>query len=110
MVNELFQNATFALVVGAIFDGLSTAWFLEKYPSESEANPLLGSKPSKLRIFGEGAIYVAATLGIMYGFNSTAMACLNLIFAGAHLCAGTLNFTSNGQTPLALFKSWQPGA
>jgi len=55
-----------AAVLGAssFVDGLSTVHFLRK--GKIELNPLLGKRPSTLRVFLEGGAIIAAEIGVMF--------------------------------------------
>lgn len=61
-----FLITAILLVTGAALDGYSTWWFEHHVPDAYEQNPLFGSRPSTLRIFGEGAAIIGAELALAY--------------------------------------------
>lgn len=58
------QIASVVLAIAAFLDGLSTVSMLRN--GSTEQNPLFGSRPSALRVFGEGAAIIG--LEIFSGF------------------------------------------
>lgn len=107
------MDGTFAITFATIFDGLSTSWFLHYFPNEWETNPILGKRPSNLRIFGTGAAWLGALLGLQYGLHGQwqqTMEHINILLAGIHLMAGYQNFAENGSNPIkALIQVFKGG-
>lgn len=55
--------ASVVLSAASLFDGTTTARFL-KNPDYEEQNFLLGKRPSKLRIYGEGGLIIAGEIAV----------------------------------------------
>jgi hypothetical protein len=89
--------AAITLGLSAFYDGLSTVHFLKK-PGYVEANPLLGPRPSTLRIFGEGSALIAGEILVAFlisHFNHDAglvMGVGGFVQSAAHLYFGTRNW------------------
>ena len=56
--------ASIALLVGAIFDGISTVYALGK--GAEEQNPIFGKHPSTPRIFIQGSLIVGGEIGVSW--------------------------------------------
>ncbi len=60
--------ASIVLSAVSLFDGITTARFL-KNPEYEEQNFLLGKRPSKLRIYGEGGLIIAGEIAIGFALS-----------------------------------------
>jgi len=67
-MNTPLVLASILLSGASLFDGVSTVHFL-KNPNYEEQNPLFGKRPSTLRVYGEGALIIAAEIAA--GFLSS---------------------------------------
>lgn len=90
----IVQIASALLVGAALLDGISTVRMLRR--GNVEQNPLFGSSPSVVRVFGEGAAIIVGEVTIALLLKSSLLGLLAavglLIQSGFHVGFAVKNF------------------
>lgn len=82
--------ALILFALASILDGISTWWFLKKYPGVIETNPILGKHPSTLRLAVTGLIYWAIVFTLWFFWHAESYGIL--MAAGYHVKCAQDNF------------------